>query len=503
MVRSVMNFNTSSFRSGLEAMATSLLGLVPFIVLILLVGSLDVSARTFSLPKTPPLGERWFGIYLNDERTGFARVGIDEIPDGYRIQSESAVKMSGLGFSRESTIREYYVVNKDLSLRSLQVSQTIDGKRMKLTGESRDRGIRITIESDGTRKERILTKNGPIYPPAVLNLYPLFHGAAAGKKYLVSMLDVEAVKVKDVRFTVIGFEKVSGVETIHLRNNQYPVVDNDIWLDSAGNTLKESVRDGWIETRSEDAGSARRFLADAALSRKEMILDFSLIPVDMSIARAKELRRLVVEVSGFPEHLPLLSGLVQKGERTVGDKVHFTVDLSLARQQVKAPPEEAQDLKPYLASSDRILPEHPEIVRRKTEILNGVTDPFMIIEKLSSWVAGYLEESTEDRLSPLETLKARSGNSQAHARLYASLARSAGIPTRFVSGIVYVSGKGFLYHSWAESYVGYWLPVDPVSGQTPADATHIKLAEGDSEGDIGALAGVIGSISARILQQDY
>jgi hypothetical protein len=503
MDMTVVNFNTTTFRSGLEAKVTSLLVLVPFIVIILIVGSLDVSARTFSPPKVPPLGERWFGIYLNDERTGFTRVGIDELPDGYRIHSESAVKMSGLGFSRESTTREIYVVNKDLSLRSLQVSQAIDGNRTKLTGESRDRGILITVEADGGKKEKILSHKGPVYPAAVLNLYPLFQGVAAGKKYLVSMLDVEAVKVKDVRFTVIGFEKMNGVDTVHLRNNQYPVVDNDIWLDNAGNTIKESVRNGWIETRAEDAASARRFLSDAALSRNESVLDFSLVPVDRPIARAKELRRLVLELNGFPEKLPLLSGLFQKGERTGGDKVLFTIDLSPARTQVKPQAEAARDLRPYLESSDRILPENPEIVRRKTEILNGMTDPRMTVEKLSGWVAGYLEESTEDRLSPLETLKARSGNSQAHVRLYASLARAAGIPTRFVSGIVYVEGKGFLYHSWAESYVGYWLPVDPVFGESPANATHIKLVEGDAEGDIDSLAGVIGGIHARILQQDY
>jgi len=68
---------------------------------------------------------------------------------------------------------------------------------------------------------------------------------------------------------------------------------------------------------------------------------------------------------------------------------------------------------------------------------------------------------------------------------------------------VYVPDKGFLYHSWAESYLGYWLPVDPTYGQVPVDATHVKLAEGDSAADLAPLTGIIGAIKGRVLKTEY
>jgi transglutaminase-like putative cysteine protease len=447
----------------------------------------------------PPLGESWFGIYFNDERTGFAHLLISETPEGYLVKSDSSVKMAGFGFSREASVRESYQLDRDLSLRSFKVSQTIDGSPMKLSGQVTEKAISITVESKGSRREKILPIKGRVYPPAVLNLYPLFQKVAAGKNFRVTMFDPEAVAVKDVTVKAVGFEAVDGKDTLHLRNNLYPFVDNDIWVDSSGNTLRESVRDGWIETRAEKADEARAFLSEAAVGKKDLILDFSLVPVDKPIERPASLTAMSLELSGFAENLPLISDTVQTAQRLEGDKVLFTVDIAAVQAACSLPAGESPWLKMYLAATDRILADNPDIVRQKTEILAETKDPWLAVEQLVPWVANNVKDAISDSQSPLETLEKRSGNCQAHARLYVSLARAAGVPTRLVSGLVYVEGKGFLYHSWAESFVGYWLPVDPTFGEVPANASHIKLTEGDSSADLAPLAGIIGAVKARIV----
>jgi len=451
----------------------------------------------------PPLGERWFGIYFNGERTGFVRTDTREVADGYLIESDSSVKMAGMGFSREASVRESYIVNRDLSLRSLDVSQTIDGSPMRLTGEVSNATIRVTIESGGRKKMKILARKGPVFPPAVLNLLPLFRGTPAGKKLRVSMLDVEAVAVKNVNFSVVGSETFQGAPALHLRNDLYPFVDNDIWVDAHGNTLKESVRDGWIETRAEEEKDARSYLADTALSKKDMILDFSLVPLDRPIDKPAALRRMELELSGFPENIPLVSSPVQKAERTGGSKLMVIVDTTLLPEKTGRDQGQEPDMQKFLEATGRILATDPEIIRRRQEILGNTAHGRAAVEKLVRWVAGYVEDTITDSQTPLETLEKKTGNCQSHTRLYVSLARSAGIPTRFVSGIVYAEGKGFLYHSWAESYVGFWLPVDPTFGEVPANATHIKFSEGDSPDDMAPLAGIIGRIKAHIIKLDY
>ena len=495
-----MSSFTFTTRRG-NAFLPAMLGPVLLCVLVLvsLLAPLAVSARTFSSLTGPPAGERWFGIYFSDERTGFARLKISEVPTGYLFESDSSVKMSGFGFSREASARESYQVNRDLSLRSFEVSQTIDGSPMKLIGQVGAKALSVTSETKGNRRVKTLPVKGRVYPPAVLNLYPLMQKVTAGKKIRVTMFDPEAVALKEVRITALGFETLDGQDVLHLRNNLYPFVDNDIWVDSSGNTLRESVRDGWIETRAEKADEARVFLAEAAIGKNDLLLDFSQIPVEKPLEHPAILRSLTVEFDGFAENLPLISDSVQKAERLAGTLVRFTVDVGTPPAACTPPAAETPDPRNYLEATDRILTDNPVIVQRKKEILADTRDPRQMVEKLVSWVAENVTESTTDSQSPLETVEKRSGNCQSHARLYLSLARAAGIPTRFVSGLVYAEGKGFLYHSWAESYVGYWLPVDPTFGEVPANATHIKLVEGDAPGDLAPLADLVGAIRARVV----
>jgi len=66
-----------------------------------------------------------------------------------------------------------------------------------------------------------------------------------------------------------------------------------------------------------------------------------------------------------------------------------------------------------------------------------------------------------------------------YATLYAALARAAGIPTRVCVGMLYSSG-GFWGHAWDESWTGEWTPVDATMDGHFVDATHVKLAQGDT-----------------------
>jgi hypothetical protein len=468
------------------------------IALILL--CLPISLCAAELPKltVPPLGERWFSINLGGERVGFAHLSISEAADGYRIETEGSVKMRVMGFSREATSKESYLVGRDLAIRSFAAESRIDGSPMSLKGEVTPKGIRVAVESAGGKKERTLKSKGAVFPPQALNLYPLMHGGGAGKSYKVPMLDVESVKIKQIKIEVIGAETLPpATPTVHLRNDLYPMVDNDIWVDLKGNSLKESVRDDLVVTLAESEAGAKAFLADAALSKSDLALDFSLVKIAPPLERPGQLKKLSLEFSGIPRDFPLAQGKRQQALRLADGKVRFTMP-----NPEPFPGEQtiAADLEP----AARIPSDNPEIIAKKDEIVGAEKAPAQVVRLLVDWVAKEVKGTVTDNQSPVETLKSRSGNCQTHARLYAALARAAGIPTRFVSGLVYAPGQGFLYHSWAESYLeGGWIALDPTFGEVPANVTHIKLVEGDSPDDMGLLAGVIGRIQARVIEQGY
>jgi transglutaminase-like putative cysteine protease len=110
----------------------------------------------------------------------------------------------------------------------------------------------------------------------------------------------------------------------------------------------------------------------------------------------------------------------------------------------------------------------------------------------------------DDGGGAVASLKSRHGNCQTHARLYTALARAAGIPTRFVSGLVALEGKGFLYHSWTESLLaGRWVAVDPTYNQLPADPTHLKFFEGHTSDDLAPIIAIIGRIRIKVLEAKY
>jgi len=231
-----------------------------FFAFLLLFPNFAVAAPAFPRLAKPPIGERWFSISKDKEQTGYNRLEISEAAGGYEIIVESGVKMSVFGFSRDASSWERYLVNPDLSLRSFEVDEVIDGKPVKLKGEMTAAGVRVSVTVAGKTKEKLLKAKVAVYPPAVVNIYPLMQGGEPGKSFKVKMLDIEAVKVIGVKISVIGVEApAGGAATVHIQNDFYTFVDNDIWVDHSGNTIKESVRHGLIVTQAVDRETGRKF----------------------------------------------------------------------------------------------------------------------------------------------------------------------------------------------------------------------------------------------------
>ncbi len=235
----------------------------PFLLAVqLLIPHFAAAASSIPHLAKPPVGERWFSVSKEKEQTGFNRIDISETKGGYEITVESGAKMTILGFSRDAVSSERYLVNPDLSLRSFEVDEVIGGKPIKLKGEATAEGVRVTVTADGKIKEKLLKTKGAVYPPPVVNMYPLMQGGEPGKTFKLKMLDIEAVKIISVKLSIIGTETIPGGPTVvHMQNDLYTFVDNDIWVDLSGNTVKESVRHGLIITQAVDREAARKFLA--------------------------------------------------------------------------------------------------------------------------------------------------------------------------------------------------------------------------------------------------
>jgi len=472
-----------------------------FIAIVLtLTAVFPAAAAPFKKLDKPPLSERWFGIYVDSERVGFYRQVISETPDGYRMEGDGSVRMRVMGFSKEAATRETYLVGKNLALRSFEVEQAINGTASRISGRVGDNIIRVRSVVNGKTTERQLKAKGEVYPGPALNLYPLMRDISPGRSYTILTFDPEEVKVKEVKVSVLGEEKTPDSQpAIKMRNNLYPFVNNDIWVDDRGNTLLESVREGLVITRAEDPKQLGPFVGGVALAKKDLIYDFSLVRAEPPINDSKKLTGLSVEISGWNDSLPLLQEggqtVEKSGEGRITIKTGRAVPEQAAQGQAAATPER------YLKPADKIESDAPEITAKAKELAAGKKEPQEIARALASWTSDWLRDTVEDGGGAAASFKSRNGNCQTHARLYTALARAAGIPTRFVSGLVYLDGKGFLYHSWAESLLnGRWVAIDPTYDQVPADPTHLKLLEGHLPEDMAPIIAIIGRIRIKVLE---
>ena len=477
-------------------------GLLLLLVLVL-AGFRTAAAAPFKKLDKPPLAEQWFGIYVDNERVGFYRQKIVEIAEGYRMETAGSVHVKVMGFSRQATTAETYLVGKNLALRSFEVEQDINGVLSRVSGKVHDTTLRIKNVSAGKTSDKQLKFRGDVFPGPALNIYPLMRDAAAGRSYKLLTFDPEEIKVKDIKISVLGDEKTpAGQPALKLRNNLYPFVNNDIWVDGQGNTLIESVREGLVTTKAEDSRQLGAFVGNLAISRKDLIYDFSRVRAEPPLKDLPKLTGLAVEISGWNDALPLL----QEGGQVVekAGEGRITVKTGTAMAAPVAGAAAAAVAESYLKPADKIESDAPEIIAKSKEIASGKNSADEVARALATWTANWLKDTVADGGGALASLKERSGNCQTHARLYTALARAAGIPTRFVSGLVALEGKGFLYHSWSESRLGgRWVAIDPTYDQVPADPTHIKFFEGHTQDDMAPIIAIIGKISIKVLEAKY
>jgi hypothetical protein len=143
-----------------------------------------------------------------------------------------------------------------------------------------------------------------------------------------------------------------------------------------------------------------------------------------------------------------------------------------------------------------------EILEAVQRIAGDDRNPVSVAKKILKWVYRNVEKKPVLSIpSALEVLRTRAGDCNEHATLLTALLRAAGIPARLSIGLVYTRDK-FYYHAWTEAYLGEWISMDATLDQMPADASHIKLIEGNLDKQV-QVAGLIGELKVQILDYRY
>jgi len=151
----------------------------------------------------------------------------------------------------------------------------------------------------------------------------------------------------------------------------------------------------------------------------------------------------------------------------------------------------------FTAPTPRTQSDDPRIRGLALQITANSTDPFEKLAKIAIWVnkhMAYNEGLVGEEKDALWVLENMQGVCVEYSTLFAALARSIGIPTRYISGYVYSGKYGrWLGHAWNEAYIGEWVPVDATWFEVGAtDALHI---EGSRSAEMPSAPSLVASVS--------
>lgn len=495
--------HSNTIRSKLHCAALGLL-----IAATLLSGCASRYFRPAATPPSTPLQESlatlrwqeyWTGVIFNGDKIGFSHTSIRPAagePGRYVIESEASLLVRLLGFQKDIQMHSEDVVEADLTLVRMHYRHNLDGNTLEIRGEQHDGKLRATIATRGRSTEQEIDAPTPVFPAGAVTLLPVVRGLQVGRTYRYQVYSGETQGLLDVTQKVEGYEEsdlfTGAAYRLETSASGYRTTT---WIEAQGRPQLELALNGVMISALETPTEAKRYLALAALNKRETLVDFSVVRPEQPVTRPRTTTALALEIVNAPAAPP------------DGPGQHCTAQAQAWACQLRAGGTEPDDSiharSAYLQSSVTVPADAQAIRNTAAQIVGSSTDANQQISLVLQWLQANIRRAPVDAFSALDVLAQREAECQGHAYLYAALARALGIPTRVVNGLAYSeSVHGFLYHSWAESYVdGAWRAVDPTFGQPAADATHLKLIEGESVADLVPLTEWVGKIGIRVLEQ--
>ena len=486
---------------------------------LLLSGCAGMYVRDVAAPPQPPpqyalrawpAPEYWTGIVFNGEKVGLTHLTL--IPPGpgerlYELRSEALLAFHFLGYDKRVTLTAQDWVTDDLRLERFAHDYNLDGRKLTLTGRvERDRLVVERVAGDQTTTD-VHPLTEAVYPASAMALFPALHGIEVGRRYAYLVYDGQNQRLARVTQVIEAYQESKPVDGEKLYEGRAFRVLNTLggqesttWMNERGEPVLEMAMHGILISTLESEQRAKAYLARASVNKRDILVEYSLVRPNVQLPRPRAVTALQVALEGLPEKFAVPSDHLQRcarDDRRTRCHIQAPDPAALARR----PELPVAGLSPYLQPTPAIQSQDPRITQTALKIAETAPDPLSGARSLVEWIRQNVEQKPVDVFTSLDVLDGRKAECQGLTLLYAAFARSLGIPTRVVNGLVYAQEYGgFLYHTWAESHVGLgWLPVDPTFGQIGADATHIKLIEGDRPADLMPLVDIVGKVRLEIL----
>lgn len=450
--------------------------------------------------------EAWMGTFVGDKKIGWMSMTIDKAEidgaAGYKISSVVSNRLTVLGSDLTQLVNtEVYTDSKYRPIKET-FSMSSGGKTTSVTAMFYKNRIEYEV-SAGTGNSK---KSIPIPVGADLIADPMFTTSekfpGIGQECSLRYFNPLTLSLEDLTIKVHKREKITvngkGYDTLAFENIT-PIGSMSVWQSDSGDLVRIKGMMGiTMEKMSREEA--------IALGSEGQATDFAVLTSAKSnrpIENPRRIKTMKAVLQGIDDPKMQISDHRQK-VTALKDKpgsVSFIIDaMRFDESKSERLPIKSKSVQEYLTPTAYVDSDAATIIEQAKEIVGNQNNAYTASSDIRAWIFSNLKVQSDIGItrSGSDVLKSKIGVCRDYAILFASLARSAGIPSKVVSGLIYTDGA-FYYHAWVECYTGQWTPFDATLSTDFVDATHIKLAEGDAT-TMFSLAKVIGTLDVEVLE---
>lgn len=465
--------------------------------------------------------ERWYEVSLGGKHAGYQHEKVTTEKDAITTVQTVVLVIKRGQDEIKNTIESTVVESPEHAIRTMNARTVLGGQPIVAEYVFEGDEVAVTRVSQGHAiKSREKAPKGGWLSPSAAQLYLAKRQAAGAKEISVTTIDPAA-----------GLEPSTDVYTLLEQGTQQAggkAVKAWKYRVKAGKP-KDTEQTVWLDEKAEQiraemdlAGSTLVTMAtgrEAALRAIDApeIMVATFVKPQGKIVGARELREAtyVLRVEGGE-----LPDLPNTGTQTFVRKDKSSGELTLKTDAgTAAPTADAAD-PTLLASSSWANAEDPEIAGLTKQALSKLGGSATAAEKAEAirvFVGRYISNKNLGTgfATASEVARTKSGDCTEHAVLTAAMLRAAGIPSRAVSGLVYVdSFEGqagvFGYHMWAQALlekdgVKRWTELDATLGSRSYDAAHVALVtsnlkDGEFETSVAPVSKVLGRLKIEVVK---
>jgi hypothetical protein len=462
-----------------------------------------------------PAEDLWAEVKIAGQRSGYYHEKIERDEAGEistaiemvlvinRVGSKVEIRTSAV--SKESKSGQLVAIKSETSSSNQPTFMEVtisDGSLLIRTtsgGKSYDRKVPYTGELLGPEAGRRLALVGLKSPGDTLSYQTFIPELGSVTTITRKVIGIEQLLIEGKQLSGLKVEDTAG---------SIPG-KTAVWLDGTGRLLRQVQESpfGEIETTRtaqkmiQTEGSPVAALPKEAYGR-------TLAHSNIRLPQERSIERIKIRITHRKPELgwPNLEADNQKVLEKTPAELVLEIWRPVPKTKALRPAKSTPGLAAFLAPNALLQSDDPGVLGIVREIPGIDADLFRSSLALQKWTAENMQFDTGIAMaSASEVARDRKGTCIGYSVLLGSLARAAGIPSRFKMGYVYVSGI-WGGHAWVEVLVGDdWIPIDAAAYSSgPADAARFSaftssLEEGIST-QIGALMQLYGNLDIQILE---